>query len=99
MGGAGSGDNLMEDEILLYCDVTVKQCDKWQVSAYDPDYNRIYFQAHSGTVTDPLLYLFYMQFEYTKATGRFEIMTYQAAELSYGYTGFQFVPYVNGKGK
>jgi len=82
MGGAYCGDNLMEESVLLVCDSSVKQCDKWQVSAYDPEYNRIYFQGHSGDVKDPLLYLFYMQFEYAKVSGIFEVMIYQAAVLS-----------------
>lgn len=95
MGGAFAGDNLMEDDILLSCQTSTKQCDKLQVSAYDPEYNRIYFQGHSAEITSTDLILYALQFEYSRLTGAFEVIIYKSTLLSYGYTAFQFVPFVN----
>lgn len=95
MGGANAGDNLMEDNILLDCSESAKTCDKWQVSAFDPETNRLFFQGHDVTSDVPTLSLYTLQFFYYEVQKQWGVVIDINMALSYGYTGFQFVPFVN----
>lgn len=86
--------NLMSDNILLEC--VPHECDKWQVSAYDPVQNKIFFQGHLIVGNEIELVQFYAAFVENRVTGKWYPVIAPALDPApYGYSGFQYVQIVN----
>lgn len=83
--------NLMSDGIVFECNTNMNDCDKWRVSAYDPVYNRLYFQGHSPTGE---VHLNVMGFSTNVNTGALNWYTNILESIWFGYSGFQWVGFL-----
>jgi len=85
--------NLMEDDLLLSCGEY--NCDKWRVSCYDPDSQVLYLQGHYNPDEVPQISLAALVYTTNHLTGKdYWVINPQVENLNFGYTGFQWVPFL-----
>jgi hypothetical protein len=87
-----------DDLIILSCepsDAALYKCDKWRVSTWDPATSTLWFQGHYQDPQEgPTMKLFGAAFSFSHISGNLGyIISAAAADVPYGYTGYQFVTY------
>jgi hypothetical protein len=83
--------NLMDADIVFECQMGINTCDLWRVSAWDPVYKRLYYQAHTNEGDTVMATTGFD----TAINGALTWWTNKSANpMPFGLSGFQWVPFV-----